>query len=184
MATRASIIQLADTLIRKKGYNAFSFNDISKEVGIKTASIHYHFPTKSDLGVAVIQSHIEELKQIIEHYQCKSPVERLEKFLDIYTRIHTEGKVCLVGSLCSDLHTVDESMKQTLHSFAFLMLDWVTEFLEEGRCKCFFRFNGNARTKAMMIIGNMLAAVQLSRLTGSDSFNAVKDTTYKELTNG
>ena len=65
MSKREEIIQLADTLIRQKGYNAFSFYEISDKVGIKTASIHYHFPAKSDLGIAVVDLHIKNLNGLI-----------------------------------------------------------------------------------------------------------------------
>ena len=46
MNTREKIILLGDNLIRKKVIMPFSFGDISKELGIKNASIHYHFTTK------------------------------------------------------------------------------------------------------------------------------------------
>lgn len=181
MSTKGQIIQLADNLIRKKGYNAFSFYDISKAVGIKTASIHYHFPVKSDLGVAVIEQHIEGLSHIIEKYKNKSPIEKLEKLLSIYSHIKSENKVCLVGSLATDLNTVDESIKAKLKTFASLMLDWVSGFLEEGRSNNVLQFEGSPRTKAMMIIGNMLAIVQLSRLTNDKDFTTVKDAIKQEL---
>ncbi len=181
MDTKGQIIQLADDLIREKGYNAFSFHDISKTIGIKTASIHYHFPAKSDLGVAVIEQHINMLNHIIEQYKNKSSIEKLDKLLSIYSHIKSENKVCLVGSLATDLNTVDESIKAKLKTFASLMLDWVSNFLEEGRNSDVFQFEGMPRTKAVMIISNMLAIVQLSRLTSDKDFKIVKDTIKQEL---
>ncbi len=181
MTTRSEIIQLADHLIREKGYNAFSFYDIAKSVGIKTASIHYHFPAKSDLGIAVIEQHIESLNAVIEKYKSKSPGEKLDKFFSIYSQIKSENKVCLVGSLTTDLNTVDESIKTKLKIFSSVMLGWVSNFLEEGRKKSVFQFEGLPRTKAIMLIGNMLAIVQLSRLTGDKDFKAVKDAIKQEL---
>lgn len=181
MTTRNEIIQLADKFIREKGYNAFSFYDISKEVGIKTASIHYHFPFKSNLGVAVIEQHMKELQHLIEKYKDKSPIEKLDKFLLIYTQIKQENKVCLVGSLSTDLNTVDEDIKVKLKTFASMMLDWVSSFLEAGRKSKVFWFEGLPRVKAMMIICNMLAIVQLSRLTSDKDFKTVRDTIKQDL---
>jgi len=181
MDTRGKIIQLADNLIRKKGYNAFSFYDISKSVGIKTASIHYHFPAKSDLGVAVIEQHIHHLDLLKEKFNNKSPIEKLDKFFSIYTSIKNEDQVCLVGSLATDFNTLDKKVKDKLKKFSNNMLDWVSHFLEEGRNNNAFQFEGPARTKAIMIIGNMLAIVQLSRLTGDKDFNTIKNTIRNEL---
>ena len=47
------IRDVAESQVRSGGYHAFSFREISKQIGIKSASVHYHFPTRSDLGVAV-----------------------------------------------------------------------------------------------------------------------------------
>jgi len=181
MDTRTEIIKLGDSLIRKKGYNAFSFADISKQLNIKNASVHYHFPAKSDLGVAVIEQQTEGLKHIIEKYKNKTPIEKLDKFLSIYTHIKSENKVCLVGSLTTDLNTLDEIIKETLKAFSSLMLDWVTDFLEEGRNNNMFQFDGLSRTKAIMVIGNMIAIIQLSRLTNDKDFKTIKDTIKQEL---
>lgn len=181
MSTRGQIIQLADQLIREKGYNAFSFYDISRSVGIKTASIHYHFPVKSDLGIAVIEEHIHSLEQVRERFKNKSPLEQLDKLLSIYTDVKNEHQICLVGALATDYYTLDETVQERLKAFSAAMLDWVGNFLEAGRAGHVFHFEGSPRTKAIMIITNMLAIVQLSRLTGDKDFNAVKRTIKQEL---
>lgn len=181
MTTKGEIIRLADQLIRDKGYNAFSFYDISRIVGIKTASIHYHFPAKSDLGVAVIEMHIVALKKIIDSSGGKSPLDQLDTFFSIYSHIKSDDQVCLVGSLTTDLNTVDDSIKTTLKAFASLMLDWVSHFLEKGREEQIFQFEGLARTRAILIIGNMMSVLQLSRLTNQKDFKLVKDAIKKDL---
>lgn len=179
--TREQIIELADNLIREKGYNAFSFYDISRSVGIKTASIHYHFRSKSDLGMAVIEHQLQQLHLVIRKFESKTPIERLEKFFSIYASIKNENKVCLVGSLATDFNTLDKKLQARLKIFSDAMLEWVISFLEEGRNENVFQFKGSARTKAIMIIGNMLAIVQLSRLTFDKDFKAIKDTIKQEL---
>lgn len=181
MSKREEIIQLADALIKQKGYNAFSFYEISDTVGIKTASIHYHFPTKADLGVAVIERHIENLNDLIGKLKGRSPIEKLERFFSIYANIQMESKVCLVGSLATDFKTLDEKVQNKLKEFSALMLDWVSGFLEEGRDNKVFEFEGLPRTKALIIISNMLAIVQLSRLTSSDDFDVVKASIESDL---
>ena len=54
MATH--ILDVAQQLIQTRGYNAFSYADIASQVGIRTATIHYYFPTKADLGREVVVS--------------------------------------------------------------------------------------------------------------------------------
>ena len=180
--TREIIIALADKLIREKGFNAFSFQDISKTIGIKTSSIHYHFPTKSDLCISIIQNQKELLQQVIQSVERKDPLARLKRFIAVYSNMVTENKVCLVGSLCTDLNTVEEPVKTELKLVAEMILDWVTSILKEGREEKLFKFNMTPRTKALLIISNMMAMVQLCRLTGRSSFDTVKDAVIKELT--
>lgn len=181
MSKREEIIQLADNLIRDKGYNAFSFYEISDKVGIKTASIHYHFPTKSDLGIAVLDHHIYKLKGLIDHLHGKSPIEKLDQFFSIYANIQKESKVCLVGSLSTDFNTLDSAVQNKLKDFSELMLAWVSSFLAEGKEKNVFEFEGLPRTKALMILTNMLASVQITRLTNADDFKKIEENITNDL---
>lgn len=52
--TRTRILDLAERQMRLRGYHAVSFRDLADELGVKSASIHYHFRHKEDLGVAVV----------------------------------------------------------------------------------------------------------------------------------
>ncbi|MFM7024353.1 MAG: TetR/AcrR family transcriptional regulator [Flavobacteriales bacterium] len=181
MDTRAKILKLTDHLIRDKGFNAFSFYDISKTIGIKTASIHYHFPSKCDLGVALLKLHTEKVKELKEKTSTKSPERKLEAFLSIYSKSKQEGKVCIVGSLATDLNSVDKKIAKELKILAAEILIWVTEILEEGKKKKVFYFDLPARTKALLIISAMLAALQISRLTNDKDFTLIKQSVINDL---
>ncbi|GAA0881871.1 autorepressor PsrA [Sphingobacterium siyangense subsp. cladoniae] len=181
MTTREHILQTADDLIRKNGYNAFSFVDIANVVGIKKPSIYHHFPHKTDLGVAVIQYHLENLEMIKQNFKDKSALEKLDKFLSIYLDIKYENKVCLVGSLSTDFNTLDIAIKNKLKEYSDVMLDWVCDFLNEGKKLGTFHFNEAPRTKAILIISNMIAMVQISRLTSDKDFNLVTKSIKQEL---
>ena len=182
MDTRTEIIRLGDSLIREKGYNAFSFADISKQLNIKNASVHYHFPTKSALGLAIVQEHHNRLEQLKTKTESKDPVEKLNAFLNIYAVAKSENKICIVGSLATDFYTVEPEMQNELKKLADNILKWVMEILKEGKNKKVFQFNTSERTKALMIITNMLAAVQLTRLTNKQDFKEIKETIINDLT--
>ncbi|GAA0886519.1 autorepressor PsrA [Sphingobacterium siyangense subsp. cladoniae] len=181
MTTREYIIQTADDLIRDKGYNAFSFIDIANVVGIKKPSIHHHFPHKTDLGIAVIGYHLENLNNIKQEFSDKTSIEKLDSFLSIYSDIKYHNKVCLVGSLSTDYNTLEPEIQNKLKEFSDTMLDWVCDFLKEGKREGTFNFNEAPRTKAILIISNMVAIVQISRLTSDKDFNLVTKSIKKEL---
>ena len=181
MSTRNEIIKIGDELIRDKGFNAFSFYSISRALGIKNASIHYHFHTKADLGIAIVENQIAGLEQLILESADKSPVDKLKTYISIYCNAKEEGLVCLVGSLATDINSVDPEIRVHLKVLVDKILDWVTDILKEGRDKGVFHFSPTPRTKALMVISTMLASLQLTRLTGDKDFNTIKDTVIKEL---
>jgi len=181
MDTRTEIIRLGDSLIREKGYNAFSFADISKQLNIRNASVHYHFPTKTALGLAIVQEHYNRLAQLKTKTENKDPIEKLNAFLNIYSVAKSENKICIVGSLATDFYTVEPEIQEELKKLADNILKWVIEILKEGKNKSHFRFSTSERTKALMIITNMLAAVQLTRLTNKQDFKEIKESIINDL---
>ena len=56
------ILDLAQSLIQTRGYNAMSYRHLADEIGIKTSSVHYYFPAKEDLGRALIVRYREAFK--------------------------------------------------------------------------------------------------------------------------
>ncbi len=182
MDTKAAILEIGDKLIREKGYNAFSFSDISKQLNIKNASVHYHFPTKTDLGISIIQEHLSRLRQLQQKSADQQPLQKLNAFFSIYTTAKSEDKICIVGSLATDLYTVEPEIQVELKKLVGEILQWVMDILDEGKTKGVFHFDISTRTKALMVITNMLAAVQLTRLTSNEDFLQIKQTVINDLT--
>lgn len=183
MSTRESIILLAEKLVKEKGFNAFSFHDIAATIGIKTASIHYHFPTKADLGVAVLEQQKTRLYQMQESVQDKGVLAKLEAFFSIYNNLPRENMVCMVGSLATDFNAIDPKVQENLSEFADLVLQWLTDILQEGKRENIFHFTTPAKVKAVQIASSMVGVVQLQRLVNEDDnfFKKVKDNIIKEL---
>jgi len=181
MSTKDSIIQLADQLIRDKGYNAFSFYDIAKTLGIKNASIHYYFPGKTQLGVAVVQEQRRRFIMLKQSVASKPPAEQLTAFAHSYAATRQDDKLCIVGSLASDLHTLDRETAQSLALFAQEVIEWLEIVLEQGRKLGDFIFTIPARTKALLIITNLLGGLQFTRLTHPQDFYTIAEIIIQEL---
>jgi len=58
-----AIMNAAERHIRVGGFSGFSFREIAAEVGVKSSSVHYHFPTKEKLAAAVVRRYTEELSE-------------------------------------------------------------------------------------------------------------------------
>ena len=48
------ILDTAEDIVRSRGYNGFSYADIASILDVSKAALHHHFPTKVDLGMALI----------------------------------------------------------------------------------------------------------------------------------
>ena len=60
--TSEEILNAAEDLLQRRGYNAFSYHHIAVQLGVRNAAIHYHFPAKEDLGVALVKRYQERFK--------------------------------------------------------------------------------------------------------------------------
>lgn len=183
MNTRDKIIQLGDNLIRERGYNAFSFSDISKELSIKNASIHYYFPTKSALVISIIRKHIIQLEKFKTNIIQEEPVEKITKFLTVYSFARRGGKISILGALSHDYNSFSEEVQSELKILTDDTITWLTETLNLGKTRGDFGFKEDTRVKAMLLITNILGAEQLSRITYNHDFEEIKDSIINNLRN-
>jgi AcrR family transcriptional regulator len=164
--TREKIIELGENLIRTKGYNAFSYQDISSELGIKNAAIHYYFPSKENLGTSIVKTNIQRFEEMTGNMQSRGFDEwhQLETFIKIYTKSHREQKRCIVGSLGPDINSLSAQTVAELKRMSEIILKWLTDTLVSGRQKGLFAFSEEPEIKALLMLSSLVASLQLARL--------------------
>lgn len=127
-STVVKILDLAEMQVRAGGYNSFSFREISKQIGIKSASIHYHFPTKIDLGVAIATRYTDRFQaKLIQVSDLTSkPLERLKSYVDIFrSSLVCDQKMCLCGQLASESEVLPEQIRHATQQFFHQNLSWL-----------------------------------------------------------
>ena len=167
--TKTEILDLAENLLLDRGFNGFSYADISSVLGIKNAAVHYYFPSKSDLGIAIIQRAKERFASWTrgERMAGRSAAEKLEAFFRLYLRFLEAGQqVCLGGALETDFKTLPAEMQVETQKFASAFLVWMEGVLEEGREKRIFSFPGEAKDQAILILSSLQGALQMTRAAG------------------
>ena len=70
---KTAIMDAAERRIQLGGFGGFSFREVAADVGIKSASVHYHFPTKDDLGAAVLRRWSEHTSEVVDEELKKDP---------------------------------------------------------------------------------------------------------------
>ena len=101
--TRTQILDLAERAIRLRGYHAVSFRDLADELGIKSASIHYHFRHKEDLGLAVVDRYAERIAEQIGAAGDVNWPEAVGRFCQVYRDALVQNDLqCLCGMLAAE----------------------------------------------------------------------------------
>jgi TetR/AcrR family transcriptional repressor of nem operon len=70
---KIAIMDAAERRMQQGGFGGFSFREIAADVGIKSSSVHYHFPTKEALAAAVIRRWAEYTSELVDKELEKDP---------------------------------------------------------------------------------------------------------------
>lgn len=163
---RQSILQVAEKLLKEKGYNGWSYQDISVAIGIKKASIHYYFPRKEDLGCALIEYYGEKSLAYLTQAtrDLTTTKEKLWVFIELYGGVLKDPYAyCLCGMLAADLVTLPEKMQDTLKKSFVEQQGWVAQVLREGQTV------ESPEIEAAMIVGCLQGMLLMARLETNPS---------------
>lgn len=166
---KTQILDLALKLIREKGYVAISYDDLSKQLGVTKASIHYHFEKKEDLGVAVterIQQNLENYLTFINHSTMKSE-EKLMHFIARQIEMCGEG-ICPISSLQSDFLSLPDTIKHKVQEVSQFELKVLISILADGDNEGIDQKSEDVEALAYTILSCIKGALQYKRTLGKD----------------
>lgn len=132
--TAHKILDIAQKYTQILGFHGFSYRDIQKDLGIKTSSIHYYFPSKQDLIFKMIERYIlryELLLTSIDQEQIE-PLEKLRKFGEIFLLSAKQGKFCLCGILMQEVQTFPTNIIKELKHFFLINESWLEKIITAG----------------------------------------------------
>jgi len=134
--TAQKILTVAQHNVQTKGFNGFSYRDLAVEIGIKTSSIHYHFPTKDDLALALVEAYHNAFEAELSKIRVESGNGRsqLKKYIQLFERnLAVDNKFCLCGMLASEINSLSERVKQAIQSFFSANELWLSELITNGQ---------------------------------------------------
>lgn len=134
--TAQKILTVAQHNVQTKGFNGFSYRDLAVEIGIKTSSIHYHFPTKDDLALALVEAYHNAFEAELSKIRVESGNGRsqLKKYIQLFERnLAVDNKFCLCGMLASEINSLSERVKQAIQSFFSANELWLSELIAKGQ---------------------------------------------------
>ncbi|MGB5589732.1 MAG: TetR/AcrR family transcriptional regulator [Gammaproteobacteria bacterium] len=182
--TRERILDIAEQLLATRGYQGFSYHDIAAPLGVKNAAIHYHFPTKADLGVAIIKRYRNLLKDSTAEFMGYggSARRQLEGYVQFFMQEALENQtMCPMGVLTSDYFSIPDSMREEGTLLEQEVFTWLMKVLEVGRDQGELCFEGDAKTRALIIMSTLQGARQLARMMGSEVLSTALQVLREEL---
>lgn len=164
--TAQQIIEIALTLMIERGYNAFSYADITERLEIRKASIHYHFPNKSDLGRAVVVYYRALVQQGLNQIEQASddPRRQLAMYIEqVHKQLKEDNFFCLCTLFAAELPTLPENVRDEVQGYFRDQATWFSALLTDGRLKGIFTFGGDPEIEAQSVVAAMQGAMIAAR---------------------
>jgi TetR/AcrR family transcriptional regulator, transcriptional repressor for nem operon len=173
--TAARILDSAEALVQVRGFNGFSYADVASELSLTTASLHYHYPGKAELGRALIVRYADRFNAALDAIEGDAPA-KLQAYAGLYADVLRERRMCLCGMLAAEYQTLPEPMRAEVISFFDDNETWVEAVLAQGRDEGTLAFAGSAREAARLIVSALEGAMLVARPYGdSERFDAAAE---------
>ena len=164
-STAQKILDVAQDLVRNRGYSAFSYADIAAQIGIRKASIHYHFASKEELALALVQRYRTTFLQALQAIEqtIADPQAQLQEFCALYRGGLIHQQMCLCGMLSAELFVLPPSVQSEVRDFFGEMTAWLQALLERGMASDRFQIRVSAADEAALLLATVQGAQLLAR---------------------
>ena len=166
--TTSRILDVAERMLQVRGYNGFSYGDVSAELDITRAALHYHFKGKAELGQALIERYATRFAAALADLDATAPdaATKLRGYAALYTDVLSADRMCLCGMLAAEHRTLPDALQQAVCAFFTSNTAWLTAVLEQGRADGSLAFDGATEDTAAVVLGALEGAMLITRLDG------------------
>lgn len=171
-SAKEAILAAAKRAAQAHGYNGLNFRDLADEVGIKAASIHYHFPSKADLGAAVARRYWEDTASSLEAMVAENPdpVRCLRQYPEMFRKaLATGNRMCLSSFMAAEYDDLPEAVKREVQTFGDVNVAWLSALLSAAALVGARESEQRARAIFAAVAGAQLIARSRSDIALYDS---------------
>lgn len=177
MNKKQALLNAAEPKVRTGGYSHFSFRELADEIGIKSASVHYHFPTKADLGAELANQYTERFMAALgdPEQHSKATKHPISRYVELFRRaLINDQKMCLCGLLGAEIDGLPDKVRVATRRFFERNLQWLTQAYASLECD-----EETAKIKALKTLSLLEGAMLVSKAV---SDNSVFETVVADLT--
>jgi len=158
---KEAILAAARRTAQASGYGGLNFRDLAAEVGIKSASLYYHFPSKADLGAAVARRYWEDSEAELRALAEAEPDahEALRRYPALFRRsLEADNRICLASFMAAEFDDLPDPVKAEVQRFADVNIAWLADRLSEIGLPA-----AEARSRAQAIFAAIAGAQLMAR---------------------
>ena len=128
-STRQELLRKATATVRRAGSAALNFRDLGQSVGVKSSTVHYYFPTKSDLLNEAASEYTTALATALKDgaRASKSFRQDMLVLVDLFVGAQGQELSCLCGMLATEADLLDPAVKATVNGFFARLQSWVSD---------------------------------------------------------
>jgi TetR/AcrR family transcriptional repressor of nem operon len=182
LSTRDRIIAAAEARMRDGGYHGFSFREVAADVGIKSASVHHHFPAKEDLASAVVDGYTERFIAALGDPtdQGRTPTALIDRYVELFRRaLIDEKRMCLCGLLGSETRALPDRVSADTRTFFHHHIAWLSKVF---RTDAPHESQTAIEDKAMRFVAALEGALLVAQSLGdADVFERIVGSTMATL---
>lgn len=171
--TRSEILKLTQQLIQTHGYNGFSYQDISDALGIRKASIHYHFPTKEDAVLSLLERYCERFEDWTQRVteERESASELLAAYFEFFAKLSdNHSRICAGGALAAEWNALPNSVRRRALDLIELHRRWLKRVIKFGRASGEFASVSSVDQQAQFVFSAIQGGLQVSRVEKDGSW--------------
>ena len=163
--TKGRILDVAERLVQRRGFNGFSYADVAAELGITKAALHYHFAGKAELGQAIVERYAGRFADALAAIGASGAAApaKLDAYAELYLDVLRDDRMCLCGMLAAEFGTLSPPMQDTLTRFFDDNERWVRAVLDEGVTAGSVHLAGPSDEAARLIVGALEGAMLITR---------------------
>ena len=129
---RGRLLQIAEESVQRTGLKSLSFRTLADEVGIKSSSVHYHFPEKSDLARTLIENYQDKLFVELNFIAASdAPLKsRFLAFVDVFSGAAEDNRICLLCMMASEFAALNGQNQALLASVFRNLENWLVQLFD------------------------------------------------------
>lgn len=167
-SVREQLVEHALVLIRRRGFNGFSYRDLADLVGVKTSSIHYYFPSKDDLVLEAVREYGTRRRARLDAIDASlPPAEQARQYLAPLLAGAGTDQACLVGMLSADVLMLPDAVRAAMQDFIRLNEQWLARLFERAAAQRKAPYPVPPQQLAQVVFGALQNGLTSARLFGT-----------------